>query len=161
MDEKLLALREVSRQIRSNRIERQNIRAKCLQWNWWARQQTEYYQWAYEQAYTPKDLKAYADLGEPVIYEWDEGAAYYAHRRLIYHDLEILWHKESELLQYLWQKTDTRKRYVYNLDVIAAAHESTENYMYKRMRKFDWFKKRNDIPGKKTHNTYLKLVENI
>lgn len=158
-DPKLVRLREVSRQLRSKRIERQTIRAKCLQWNHVMRQRPEYFAWAYEQAFTPKDLKAHADLGEPVIYEWDDGAAYYAHRHLVYRDLEMLWLEESELLKFLWTKIDSRKRYVYNLDQIAEAHESTENYMYKRMKKFPWFKARNDLPGKKSHNIYLSVVK--
>lgn len=159
MDEKLIRLREVSRELRSKRVERQKMQAKCKQWNWWARQQEEYHQWAYEQALTPKDLRSYADLGEPVIYDWDEGAAYYGHRRLIYRDLELLWLEERELLKFLWEATDKFGRYIYNLTDIALAHESTENYMYRRIRRMG-FAPRNNIPGRKTHNTILRVVKN-
>lgn len=159
MDE-LEELRLISRQLRAKRKERQRMRAKCSQWNFWARNQPEYYQWAYEQALTPADLKVAEDLGEPVILDWEEGAAYYAHRHLIYRDLELLWVQEERLLKYLWNKVGKNGRYVYSLTDIANAHESTENYIYKHLRDFDWFKPRNKLPGKKTHNRILKVVPN-
>ena len=159
MDEKLKELREIADALRSKRVERQQMRNKCKQWNWWARQQPEYFTWAYEQALTAKDLRSYENIGEPVIYEWDEGAAYYAHKHLIHRDLEQLWLREYNLLKYLWEATNKYGRYVYNLTEIAEAHKSTETYMYRRIRRMG-FAPRNDIPGRKTHNRHLKVVKN-
>ncbi len=160
MDSYLTDLRRISRDMRYKRKEHKKIRAKCLQWNGWAKKQPEYFVWASENAFTPDDLRYSLDLGEPVDLDWESGAAYFAHLHLIKRDLKLLGEQEEKLLKYLWETLSENGRYKYSLVEIADAHESTDNYLYKHLRDFSWFKPRNHLPGKKTHVRHLKVVDN-
>lgn len=72
--------------------------------------------------------------------------------------LPILKKEEERLLQIIWEKLDGRKRYKWSLEEIAEACGKSPNYMFKYITRFDWFKPRNNLKGRKKHGRTKKSV---
>jgi len=117
-------------------------------WNAWAYEQgQQYFIWASENAFGPKDLKARRhNPNAKVKYEWDEGAGLYAHRALIEHELELLRHERSQQLKKLWEH-QTDGKWTYSLVQIANAYGQNPVALNTMLTGQPWFRSRLEMSG--------------
>lgn len=116
-------------------------------WNAWAYEQDEYFTWAHENAFKTQDLKARRPNANATIkYEMEEGAALYAHRALIEHELELLRHERSQHLKKLWEH-QTDGKWTYSLVQIAKAYGQSPVALNTMLTGQPWFRSRLEMSG--------------
>lgn len=159
MQDDLTRLTEVVQERKATKGQYQIVHKKWSTWNHWASNQDGYIEWAYENAFKQSDLKAKRDFGIDVPKDWDEGKALWMLRHMLYERNAQLTLEESNLLRFMWKTLDEDGKYRYTLEQIAEAYGTSQNYMFKHLHQFSWYKPRNDMPGSKRHKPHLKIVK--
>lgn len=125
---------------------------KCwVTWNHWGQQQKEYSDWLYENCLEFKDVKAATDRYKKdveVIFELEEGAAYYANKKLSYHEWEMAQEKFSQFLRSIWFERNGYNDFVYSLEEIAEAWGRTIGSTWGTITRKPWFLPRTEISGR-------------
>lgn len=136
--------------------ERTHIFRKWSTWNWWAKKQSWYHTWAYENAYEPKDLRASVNFRVPIEYDMLQGAPLKALVLQLDYELELLRHERSVLIGKCWFKKDDFTTWAYSIVDIAKATHQSVNALNAYMIRQPWFKPRLEIAGKRYPKTKRK-----
>lgn len=123
----------------------QRNHARWAKWLHWARKQSSFDDWAFEQAMRQSDLRAdprkvakkYRHL-EPE-YKMNMGAIYFSERHTYHAELDQLRLRRGVLLHELWRERSDSGKWVYSLAEIASAYGVSEDAMYKLMKVNEWF----------------------
>ena len=114
------------------------------EWNGWASTQPEYVDWLYENSLKLSDVRAKRPTDRQ--WGWEDGAGLYQNRHLLYHELDQIRLKRSELLRQVWFMQDENDQFTYTLEEIAnILDEKDFTAMQIIKRHISWYQPRRDF----------------